>query len=548
VRRVPVAAIVVCILLSCACRAADARHWVEMVPMRDGTKLETEVYLPKQEVEEPLGALLHKTCYSGAKDYGWLAEYGYAVVVQYDRGQKGSEGDGRVFVHDGLGENLDGYDAVEWVAGQSWCSGKVGTFGASGPGIVQVMMGPSAPPHLACQFIVVAGADLYRHAAYPGGVLRKAMISNWLAGFDPINLQLVLENRTYNAFWEEMNAIPRAGDVACPVYNQGGWFDCFAQGTVDYFVALSEASPPELARHHRLVMGPWTHGYVGMGTVGEITWPEGAATAGAVSDLDRWAGYWLRADDNGIPSDPRVTYYTMGAVGEQGAPGCLWRTRDDWPPAHETLRLYLQPRGGLRPRKPGLFAGATDYAYDPADPCPTRGGANLSIPYGPMDQRPVEERSDVLVFSTEPLSAPLEVTGRLWMNLAASTDAADTDFAVRLCDVYPDGRSMLLADGIIRARHRISTSREDFVRAGKAYRYRIDLWSTSYVFNEGHRVRVSVTSSNDPRFEPNPNNGLTARDEGEPVVAGSRVHHSRLRPSWLELPVPLDAEYTGGML
>jgi len=361
-------------------------------------------------------------------------------------------------------------------------------------------------------------------------------------------MEMVYEHPTYDEFWAEMNVLPRAGDVSCPIYNQGGWFDCFAQGTVDYFVALSKESPPELARHHRLVMGPWTHGYVGMQTVGDITWPEGAHTAGAVSDLNRWAGYWLRGDDNGVPDDPRVTYYTMGAVAEPGAPGCLWRTRDDWPPPADTLKLYLHRGGELSPAKPSPFGGKSEYVYDPSNPCPTIGGANLTIPYGPRDQRPVEERDDVVVFTTEPLQDPLEVTGRLWVSLAASTDAVDTDWVVRLCDVYPDGRSLLLSDGIIRARHRLSTTAADPIRPGKAYRYRIDLWSTSIIFNAGHRIRVSVTSSNDPRFEPNPNNGLTMRDEAEPVVANNRVHHSRLRASWLELPVPADAEYKGGMM
>jgi putative CocE/NonD family hydrolase len=189
------------------------------------------------------------------------------------------------------------------------------------------------------------------------------------------------------------------------------------------------------------------------------------------------------------------------------------------------------------PESPAADEKPQTYTYDPKDPVPTRGGNNLNIPAGPMDQRPVEDRADVLLFTTPTLEQPLEVTGRVKVILWASSSAKDTDFTAKLTDVHPDGRSMLVLDGIIRARHRDSMEREDFMEPGKTYKFEIDLWSTSIIFNKGHKIRVAVSSSNSPRFDANPNTGGQSWSEPNPVAAKNTIYHDAERPSHIVLPV-----------
>jgi hypothetical protein len=180
---------------------------------------------------------------------------------------------------------------------------------------------------------------------------------------------------------------------------------------------------------------------------------------------------------------------------------------------------------------------ARSFKYDPQKPVPTLGGQNLFGPKGPADLRPIESRPDVLVFSTDVLKEPVEVTGRILAELAISSDCPDTDFAALLADVYPDGRSMLVTDGILRARFRKSFGKEEFLEPAKVYDLTVDLWSTSLVFNKGHRIRVLITSSNAPRFDPNPNTGHEFRADKETRVATNTVHVSAGHSSKIVLPI-----------
>jgi putative CocE/NonD family hydrolase len=231
----------------------------------------------------------------------------------------------------------------------------------------------------------------------------------------------------------------------------------------------------------------------------------------------------------------------MGAAGEEGAPGNVWRTSGTWPPEGgvDTF-LYLNAGGVLGLDPPADEAGGDAFAYDPGHPTPTLGGANLSLVAGMVDQREVEARDDVLVYTTPSLEHPLEATGDLAARVWITTDVPDTDIAVRLTDVYPDGRSMLVSDGILRARyHNCPEFRcEDLLEPGEPVQLSIDLGPHSYVFNAGHSIRVSVTSSNVPRFAPNPNTGAAFLEEGEAGrVAHTVVLHDADHPSALILPV-----------
>jgi len=506
-----------------------------MVPMRDGVRLATDIYLP--DGEGPWPVILSRTPYgkNRAKGKG-LTRQGYVFVMQDFRGRFESEGQNLPFIGCGWGEIRDGYDTIEWIASQPWCNGKVGTAGGSALGITQVLTAGAAPPHLVCQRISVAAGSLYHHAAFWGGVFRKNLVEGWLRGnrFDPESLRLMLSHPDYDSYWRAYDASTRSSVIVVPALFQGGWFDCFSQGTIDAFLWRQNDGGEDARGKQKLLMGPWTHGR----KQGELKFPENSRRPpGPIADAVAWFDFWLKGVDNGIARVPAVTYYVMGDTSDPDAPGNEWRTSDVWPVPAEATPFYFR-EGGRLIRKPPEGAEKPDsFKYDPKDPVPTRGGNNLGLPKGPMDQRPVENRPDVILFTTEELTEPIEVTGRVKVKLWASSSCKDTDFTAKLTDVYPDGRSMLLLDGIIRARHRNSLETEELMTPGEIYQFEVDLWSTSIVFNKGHRIRVAVSSSNAPRFDPNPNTGDPFRANDKTVVAENTIYHDADHPSHILLPV-----------
>jgi hypothetical protein len=250
--------------------------------------------------------------------------------------------------------------------------------------------------------------------------------------------------------------------------------------------------------------------------------------------------HWLKEPQRDVEKLKPVHYYVMGDTDDKTAPGNFWRSADAWPPPATETRFYFHADQSLEKEAPGED-GRLTYRYDPQDPVPTLGGQNLLISKGPMDQRPIEMRPDVLLFTSEPLSEPLEVTGRITATLSISSDCPDTDFTVKLCDVYPDGRSQLVTDGIRRASLRGSFEKREPLEPGQVYQLDVDLWSTSLVFNKGHRIRIAVSSSNAPRFEPNSNTGDPHPVSGKSRIATNTVHVSRTHPSLIRLPIYKDS-------
>ena len=241
--------------------------------------------------------------------------------------------------------------------------------------------------------------------------------------------------------------------------------------------------------------------------------------------------------DNGMDKMPAVTYYVMGDTTDPNAPGNLWRTANTWPPlATKPTPYYFTAAHGLTFARPGKGQPLT-YAYDPKDPVPTVGGPQLTLPAGPMDQRKIESRPDVLLFTGEALPAPLEITGRVRAHLWASSDAADTDFVARLCDVYPDGRSINICEGALRARFREGFEHAKPLKPGQIYAFDLDLWSTSIILNKGHRLRVLITSSSAPGYDPNPNTGAPFRSDNRTQVAHNTIRLDAAHPSHILLPV-----------
>lgn len=505
-----------------------------MVPMRDGVKLATEVCLPSGEGPWPV--LMIRTPYgrkAAGAAVGAAIMNDYACVVQDFRGRFDSEGvDYPVFLHGGWGELQDGYDTVEWIAGQPWCNGKVGAFGISAPGIALNMMGPSRPPHLVCMYVGVAFSSMYHQSAYQGGAFRKSLVENWLRDnkFHPRNLELIREHPLYDDFWKAMDPGCVLQRVHVPVMFAGGWYDIFNEGTIHAFSVVQHEGDGRARGNCRLVMEPYGHG-----NSNELKFP--GASALVLEDIFQWFDTWMKEDGRGAQAIPVVRYYVMGDPGDANSPGNQWRTAADWPPAATMRPMYFHADGRLRRRAPTDTEASRAYDYDPKDPVPTIGGANLTITKGPRDQRAVEDRADVLLFTSRPLDDYLEVTGKVRVKLWASSTATDTDFTAKLCDVYPDGRSMIVLDGIIRARHRHSVESSEPITPGEVYEFDIDLWSTSLVFSPGHRIRVAISSSNSPRFEPNPNTGKASGTDGQTVVATNRIYLDAERPSHILLPV-----------
>jgi predicted acyl esterase len=518
------------------------------VAMSDGVKLATDVYLPG-DGKGSYPVIVARTPYNKAPRAGlgkMVCERGYAFVYQDLRGRFKSEGKPVIiFGNDGWGTHQDGRETLEWIAKQRWCNGKIGSWGGSALGIVQNMAAPVAPEQLKAQFVNVAFSDYYSQAAYQGGAFRKNLLEHWLEsqGLVEGNLAAFVAHPRYDDFWKNLNPELQASKVRAPGVFVGGWYDIFVQGTINSFVTIQHHGGEGARGQCRLVLEPVAHGQFK-----DLVYPYPLRNIPACADVFQWYGYRLKGENNAAAKEKAVHYYVMGDPTDPKAPGNVWRHADDWPPRSQATPFYFHADGTLSRDKPppvppptrGGRAGwgdAREYTYDPKNPVPTFGGQELYGGMGPKDQRSVEKRTDVLVFSTEELREPLEVTGRISARLFVSSDCPDTDFTVKLTDVYPDGRSMLVTDGILRARYRQGFEKEAFLERGQVYELSVDLWSTSIVFNKGHRIRVAVSSSNAPRFEPNPNTGRPFRADQETRIAKNTLHLSARHPSRIVLPV-----------
>jgi putative CocE/NonD family hydrolase len=396
------------------------------------------------------------------------------------------------------------------------------------------MAAPVAPDELKAQYVSVAFSDYYSQAAYQGGAFRAQLLERWLkaTGMIEKDLATFVSHPTYDDFWKRLNTERHASKVRAPGVFVGGWYDIFVQGTINSFVALHYGGGEGAKGKCRLVIGP-----IGHGPILELKYPPSAAKMPACADAFAWFDHVLLGKDNAVANEKAVHYYVMGDPTDPKAPGNCWRHVDDWPPPSRPTAFYLHPEGALLQDKAPQGNDRKTYKYDPKNPVPSIGGQELGVPLGPMDQRRVENRPDVLLFSSEELKEPIEVTGRLSAKLFVSSDCPDTDFTVKLTDVYPDGRSMLVTDGILRARFHKSFETESLLEPGQVYELNVDLWSTSLVFNKGHRIRVAVSSSNSPRFEANPNTGKPFRADQETRVANNTLHLSLKYPSRIILPV-----------
>jgi len=509
-----------------------------MVPMRDGVKLSTDVYLPKK-ITPAQGSILVRTPYNKAgvldKALGlsW-AKNGWVTVIQDMRGRYASEGNDTVFKND----RFDGADTLAWMANQTWSNGKIATWGASALGIVQYLVAGAHPPNLACQYVQVATPNLYKHAMFPGGEFRKALVEGWLKseGSSYI-LPEILSHENYTLdYWTNVTLEDKWQQVNVPAIHIGGWYDIFMQGTIDGYLGYQHLAGPNAVGKSKLIIGPWTHTGAGQTRQGELTYPKNSVDNFSQALFWQMVNeYTMNGSSDVFDNWPAVTYYVMGDVNDSSALGNEWRQADDWPPAAEETAWYFQADGSLGHTPPGENTPLT-YTYDPQNPVPTVGGANLNLKAGPYDQRSVENRSDVLVFTSPALLYPYEATGPVKARLFVSSDSPDTDFTVKLTDVYPDGRSMLITDGVLRMRNRNGTDHWEFMEPETVYQVDVDLWSTSYIWNTGHKIRVAVSSSNYPRCLNNPNTMDGIEKNTTYTVAHNTIYLDGTHSSCLLLP------------
>ena len=564
------------------------------VPMRDGVKLYADVYRP--EGSGPFPVLLQRTPYdkTGPLTAGDLnalsaAKQGYAVVVQDTRGRYASEGEFYCFRDD----INDGYDSVEWAAAQPWSSGKVGMFGASYVGATQWLTALSRPPHLTAIIPNVTASNYHEGWAYQGGAFELGFNVSWtlggltLANFKNLSsLKNVPQEREqtlieaidsmensfrysplkgfpylkdgladyfydwiahpdYDEYWKKLSIEEHHSQITVPSLNIGGWYDIFLGGTIRNYLGMREKGATEEARSgQKLIIGPWQHASRGTSVVGSHYFGL-AADAGSL-DLDgihfKWFDYWLKGENNGVLDEPPVRIFVMGDN--------AWRDEQEWPLARARPTNYyfhsqgqansLHGNGTLSTEAPGEES-VDVFLYNPANPVPTVGGALCCDSYfvanGAFEQKEIEAREDVLVYTTPPLEREVEVTGPVTVTLWAATSATDTDFTAKLVDVCEDGCARNLTDSIIRARYRDSTESPQLVEPGRAYSYSIDLWATSNVFKAGHRIRVEISSSNFPRFDRNTNTGNTIAEDTEFKPALQTVLHNAQHPSHISLPI-----------
>ncbi|MCA9141156.1 MAG: CocE/NonD family hydrolase [Planctomycetaceae bacterium] len=514
-----------------------------MVPMRDGVKLSVYLYVPRGE--GPWPALLEQR-YANARatrtrqELAELASHGYVVALQNFRGTQLSEGRYVGYRALGWGEKQDGYDTVEWLAAQSWCNGKVGTFGSSQAGYAQNFLAVTQPPHLVCQYMIDTGLSLFHEGYRIGGATRPERFKRMAdVCRDPADNDRMLaewfEHPNYDDYWADENCALHFDKMNVPCFTVGSWYDFMCQGSVESFIGRQHHGGEKSRGKQQLLVGPWLHGrFNKQSKVGDIEYPENA-NFDMLSHMIRWFDHHLKGSDNGIDRDPPVRYYTMGAVGEPDAPGNVWRQAEDWPTKSQLTEYYLQPEGQLTTTQPTVEVGSTSFLADPMNPVEIAG---TGFP-GARDARIVEEQKEVRTFTTEPLGESVEWTGDVHAELYVSSSAKDTDFIVRVSDVYPDGRSILIVDYIQRARYREGFEKEVFMEPEGVYKVAFHVGWLSQNFNRGHRIRVTVASTGAPFYEPNPNTGepLTIEFPSDAVVARNTVHHNPQHASRIIAPV-----------
>jgi len=535
-----------------------------MVPMRDGVKLATDLYRPSGQ--GPFPVIVIRTPYDKtplARIASGHAEDGYGCVVQDVRGRFQSEGAWLPFAN----EEKDGKDTIAWVKSQPWCNGKIGTWGGSYFGYTEWALAPSNP-HVSALTPIFTTSDAYQ-AFYRGGAFYEMTWLFWslsnrggtmaqqeadksmtkglnhlpLIDADNVSLEDVpffnawVKRPMPDAQWKSLSFTERIPHISAPMFLVTGWYDLFNAQQLREFELIQKFGQNQVKRDTKILIGPWNHTRI---NPNDKNYAINAASLNLDADLRQWFGYELKGAANGWDRVAPVRLYVLGEN--------AWRDEHEWPLARTVYTDYYLSSSGkantsagdgsLGTNKPGTDETPDTYAFDPMRPVPTVGGSNLRPEdSGPADQQEVEKREDVLVYSTAPLDGPIEITGPIELTLFASSDAPDTDFTGKLVDVFPDGKALILCEGILRARYRNGLDKPELMEPGKVYQYDIEMGCTSVLFQTGHKIRLEVSSSNFPRYDRNPNTGTEVATETRTRVAHQKVWHTAQYPSRLTLPV-----------
>jgi putative CocE/NonD family hydrolase len=555
--------------------------------MRDGVTLRADIYRPQREGKFPV--LLQRTPYdkNNSIEFGiTAAARGYVVIIQDVRGRFASEGKWYTFTN----EARDGYDTVEWAAALPYADGKVGMFGGSYVGATQMLAAIAHPPHLAGICPVVTASNYHDGWTYQGGAFEQWFNESWTSGLAQNTLSLAvakntnalngiwqlplrdypvvnlpsrsipavteslapyfldwLEHPSYDQYWKDISIEEHFSDIGVPALHVAAWYDIFLGGSLRNYLGIKSHGSSEAARAGQRLLVT-IGGHAGSGRkIGDVDF--GPAAEQKESDLTlAWYDYLFKGVQNEF-AGKRVRIFVMGRN--------QWREEADWPLERSRTTKYFLHSAGKANSLRGNGTVSTSaagkeppdqYVYDPANPAPTTGGPlccdSEHWAPGARDQRGVEARDDVLVYSTPPLREDLEVTGPVSLELYARSSAVDTDFTAKLVDVWPDGFAQNLTEGIVRARYRDSQETPVLLTPGQVYKFAIDLWATSNVFKAGHMLRLEISSSNFPRFDRNLNTGTTrylktsATTAGEQFVnATNVVYHDGDHPSALVLPI-----------
>ena len=548
--------------------------------MRDGTVLRADIYRPKAEGK--FAVLLERTPYNkDGEDFGVRgAAHGYVVIVQDVRGRYSSEGEWYPFKN----ESNDGYDTVEWAASLPHSNGKVGMFGGSYVGATQMLAAIAHPPHLAGICPDVTASNYHDGWTYQGGAFEQWFNESWTSGLAQDTLNRKVQHSTnalngiwklplssyplfvpspseadstttlapyfldwlahpnYDDYWKRWSIEEHFSDVQVPSLNIAAWYDIFLGGSLRNYMGLkAHAGNEQAQRGQRLVV--MIGGHAGSGrNIGDVDFGPAAVSFDVDDLILPWYDYLFKNAQNEFASGKPVKIFVMGTN--------QWRTEDDWPLARAAATKYFLHSSGKANSIRGDGTLSTtlprsetpdQYVYDPANPAPTVGGPlccdSKHLAPGPRDQRPVESRNDVLVYSTSPLANDLEVTGPVTLEFYAKSSAVDTDFTGKLVDVSPNGFAQNLTEGIIRARDRDSQEKPELLNAGQIYKIKLDLWATSNVFHKGHVLRLEVSSSNFPRFDRSPNTGTDVNSAQQFIPATNTIYHDDQHPSALILPI-----------
>ena len=535
-----------------------------LVPARDGVALATDIFLPPGD--GPFPVVLGRTPYNkNNPGYRKLIDAwnsrGYALAVQDCRGRGDSDG---VFVPY-RADAEDGYDTIEWTAAQDWCDGNVATQGASYGGRIAWLTALQQPPHLRAMIVAVCPSDPFVEWPTCGEPLmgiswfrlvdRHLMQSvdgvDWMevynhlpletmdqaAGYSSPHWRATMQHTSRDEFWEPLRYQHRFAELDVPVFHVSGWYDDEQIGTPMNYAGMATGARTEATRQaQRLLMGPWGHAFNTTQKLGEVDFGRDALV-----DYERMTADWLDAvlgRSGALPGAP-VRLFVMGVN--------RWRDEMEWPLARTRFTDYFLHSNGSANSRYGDGALSTTppageepadvYTYDPARPVPFMTVPDSSQIGGPDDYSAIEQRGDVLCYTTDPLDADVEVTGPVRLRLFISSSAVDTDFTAKLVDVHPGGFCQRLCDSVLRARYREGVDRTVLMEPGQVYEIEIDLWNTSQVFLAGHRIRLEVSSSAFPKYDRNLNTGEDIGKGTRMVIAENRVWHDESRPSTLVLPV-----------